>query len=341
VFLVAKTLAFLKEESRGNGLTLHLLDVETRKVRTVRSGLERFTSLASSRSGQQLVATVSTQRSSLWRMPVSAGAAVRQAERLRTSTRGSTSPRRAGDELLYLSTSEEGSGLWRSGSASASELWSPARGSVRGGVAMEPGGSRIAFPVLLNGATRLYMGNADGTGMRVLAPQLSVVGSPSWSPDRQWIATAAETGAGLRLFKIPVEGGEPVQLTQHHALDPTWSPQGAFIVYGGEQVGPNFDLAAVTANGEPHTIPRITLPRGSSRTVFLPGTDAAPQLFVRKGDLLTTEFWIIDFASGSQRQLSDFGPEYRLGDFDLSPDGREIIFDRVREESDVVMIDLG
>ena len=107
------------------------------------------------------------------------------------------------------------------------------------------------------------------------------------------------------------------------------------------QVGPSFSLAAVAVDGKPHPIPSITLPRGSTRTVFLRGSDAAARLIVMKGDLQQTEFWTVDLATGKERQLTDFGPEYQLGDFDLSADGHEIIFDRVREESDVVLIDLG
>ncbi|MEY2853035.1 MAG: hypothetical protein RL030_167, partial [Pseudomonadota bacterium] len=65
------------------------------------------------------------------------------------------------------------------------------------------------------------------------------------------------------------------------------------------------------------------------------------RLLVRKGDLQSTEFWEIDVATGKERQLTRFGTGYQLGDYSLSPDGREILFDRVREESDVVLIDLG
>jgi hypothetical protein len=44
-------------------------------------------------------------------------------------------------------------------------------------------------------------------------------------------------------------------------------------------------LAVATAEGQPYAIAMIRLPRGVGRTVFLPRTEAAPRLLVRKGDL--------------------------------------------------------
>ena len=339
-FLDPRTLAFLAEESKGAGMSIHLLDVETRKVRSIQAGLERFTSLAASDSGKRLVATMGTQRSSLWRIQVNTDKVAQQAQRLRVSTRGSTSPRRAGSALLYISSSESGSGIWRSDGESSSEIWSPARGTVVGSLAVAPDGRRIAFAVLRDGTTQLHIGNAEGTDMRPLAQQLRVHGSPAWSPDSRWIAVAADTPAGPRLYRIDAASGETSQLTQQFAVDPTWSPQGGFLVYASEQVGPIIRLAAVTAGGQPHQIAPIMLPRGSSRTAFLPGADAAAQLVVMDGDLQQTDFWTVDVTSGKKRRLTELGAEYQLGDFDLSADGKEILFDRVREESDVVVIDL-
>jgi hypothetical protein len=64
------------------------------------------------------------------------------------------------------------------------------------------------------------------------------------------------------------------------------------------------------------------------------------QLVVLRGELEHKNFWLVDLASGRERQLTSFGPDFVIGDFDVSADGREIVFDRVSEESDVVLIDL-
>ena len=59
-----------------------------------------------------------------------------------------------------------------------------------------------------------------------------------------------------------------------------------------------------------------------------------------KGDISHKEFWVLDLKTGRQRQLTNLGREFAIADFDLSADGREIIFDRARDESDIVLFDL-
>ena len=59
-----------------------------------------------------------------------------------------------------------------------------------------------------------------------------------------------------------------------------------------------------------------------------------------KGDISHKEFWVIDLKTGRERQLTNLGRKLTIGDFDVSADGREIIFDRSREESDIVLFDL-
>ena len=76
---------------------------------------------------------------------------------------------------------------------------------------------------------------------------------------------------------------------------------------------------------------------GARRLAFLSGDDA---LVFLKGDISHKEFWLVDLKTGSERQLTKLGREFAIGDFDVSADGREIVFDRSREESDIVLFNL-
>jgi Tol biopolymer transport system component len=48
---------------------------------------------------------------------------------------------------------------------------------------------------------------------------------------------------------------------------------------------------------------------------------------------------LVDLETGKERQLTNLKPGYELKSFDVSPDGRQIVFDRVRENSDIVLIE--
>jgi hypothetical protein len=70
---------------------------------------------------------------------------------------------------------------------------------------------------------------------------------------------------------------------------------------------------------------------------FLREEDA---LVIMKGDVSYKEFWVVNLKTGQERQLTSLLRESTIGDFDVSADGREIIFDRAREESDIVLFEL-
>jgi hypothetical protein len=112
-------------------------------------------------------------------------------------------------------------------------------------------------------------------------------------------------------------------------------------MYRGTESGPSFSLKAVMADGNARSVPTLILPRGA-RAAFLPagGPLTSQALIVLKGELQRKNFWLVDLTTGVDRPLTAFGPEFVIGDFDVSPDSREIVFDRLREESDVILIDL-
>jgi len=219
----------------------------------------------------------------------------------------------------------------------STQLWSGVDGRALGGPAITADGQRLAFLVQKRGTTQLYVMNADGTGARRVAGELEVRGTPAWSPDGRWLAVAANRDGEPRLFKIAVGGGAPVLLGHEYAIDPIWSPSGEFLVYSGADVGTTFSVKAVSADGVPRRLPDLTLTRGARRLAFLGGDDA---LVVMKGDLSHREFWVVDLETGRERQLTNLGREFAVGDFDVSRDGRELIFDRAHEESDIVLLDL-
>jgi Tol biopolymer transport system component len=239
--------------------------------------------------------------------------------------------------MLYLSSKGGNDGIWKLADKTAVELWSGSLGRILEGAAISPDGHRIAFTAQKSGRNRLYVMNANGTSVTELADSLNVRGAPAWPPVGEWITVAADQGKGAGLFKIPLDGGPPIHLVEEQVMNPVWSPDGRFLVYSGVEVGTTFPVKAVTADGKPHSLPELILSRGSNRFSFLPGR---PVLTVLKGEFWHKNFWFIDLVTGQQRQLTNFSREFLIGDFDVSPDGKEIVFGRVKENSNIALIDL-
>ena len=59
-----------------------------------------------------------------------------------------------------------------------------------------------------------------------------------------------------------------------------------------------------------------------------------------RGEIGHKNLWLIDLETGAERQLTNLPPDFGIRDFDISPDGREVVLERVQEHSDVVLLDL-
>ena len=337
-FVDSRTLLYLATAADGSGPWIHALNVERRVSQPINTGVDPYTSLAASADGRRIVGTVSRPTSGLWRArlddrPIEESRAVRIA----LPTAHGLSPRFGADYLLYRASTSGTEGLWRLAEGQkAAELWNGRDGRVVAAPAIAPNGRQLAFPVRRGGVTRLHIMNADGSGVRQIAGELDVRGSPAWSPDGRWIAIAANRDGQPAMFKVPVNGDAPVLLVKGFALDPVWSPSGRFLIYSGADVGTTFALNAVAADGSPYPLPDLVLSRGARRVAFLGGDDA---LVMLKGDVSYSELWVRDLRTGRERQITAFGRGFTIGDFDISPDGRELIFDRSRDESDIVLIE--
>jgi Tol biopolymer transport system component len=228
-------------------------------------------------------------------------------------------------------------GLWRFSDGKANELWKSSRGAVVGAAAISPDGKTVCFPVRQQGRSTLHCMAADGTGARAVAESLDVRGAASWSPDGKWIAIAAEEGKGARLFKVPVGGGSPVRLVDSVSSNPAWSPDGRFILYSGTPRARNAPVKAVTPDGKPFPIPQLSVDRNGDSYRFLPD---GKQLVVKQGGFRRQDFWLLDLATGARRQITRLKSGESLQRFDVSPDGKRVVFERVWENADVVLIEL-
>jgi Tol biopolymer transport system component len=337
VLLDARTLLYLVGEQDGDAARLHVLDLERRTARPIGTGVERYYSLGASADGRRVVATLADTKGTLWRLDLGGDrpAGLPQATAVALPTGRARAPRLGPGYTLYVAAKGPGQGIWKLVDRVATELWSGDDARIVGGPAIAPDGNRVAFAVEQQGATRVYLVNADGTGARVVHRTLEVRGAPTWTPDGQALATAALVDGTTRLVRLTPDGAT-TPLATGVALDPAWAPDGAFVAYSGPDIGTRVGLAAVTADGSPHPVPEVALTRGGRRLRFLRGGHTA---VILRGDMRHKDLWSVDLDTGVEQQLTALPPDFVVRDFDLSPDGRAAIVERVQEHADVVIIE--
>lgn len=339
LFLDPSTLAYLATDQEGEGPWLYALDLRRRTAPAHRltSGIERYTSVAASADAMRLVVTVAAPKSTLWRLPFSDSAHdPAPMTRLPLDSAHAAAPRLGPDYLLYVMTEGGSAGLWKFAQGTTTSIWSDGGAHVVGAPAIAPDGQHIAFVTESGGHTQLRLVRHDGKENRVLGTDFELRGSPAWAPDGKSVVCAVSQNGTPRLYNFPLRGGTPVLLVSEYSLDPSWSPDGRFLVYSGPDIGTTFPLRAAAADGRAYPMPSLVLTRGARHVAFFRGSHT---LLVLRGPVEHKDFWLLDIANGTERQLTHVASDFSIGNFDVARDGSEIVFERQQTNSDLALID--
>jgi Tol biopolymer transport system component len=175
-------------------------------------------------------------------------------------------------------------------------------------------------------------------GGSVLESAEELQGSPAWTPDGRSITSAANDHGVPHLFQVPIDGGPAAVFFRDYSLDPAWQPSGRFVVYSGPDIGTTFLVKAVTPEGVTHPLRSLTkLTRGARHLKFLSGGRGLAFL---RGRIEHKDLWLTDPDTGAERKLTNLPDDFDIRDFDISPNGREVVLERLQERSDIVLLDL-
>ena len=337
--LDTRTLLYVGRSPDGSGPSLWFVDLEQRNARPRRFtvGVEQYTSVAASRDGRHIVTTVANPTSSLWRVPLrDSGVDEREVERYVVPADRTSAPRFGGSSVFYLASSGGSDGLWRLSDGQPLPIRRGADGEIMDAPAITRDGGSVAFVALRSGERRLTVMSSDGTSPRTIAPSMRAQGSVDWSPDGRTIVTGAAddgSGQGPGLYTVPLGGGAPSRLVRGEAFDPVWSPDGGLIVYVDRMAG-SVPLLAVRPDGSRVDIPRVPVRAGGYR--FLPGG----RQLVYMPHLQSQDFWLLDLEARTTHQITRLENRGALRWFDVTADGRFLVFDRSRANANVVLIEL-
>jgi serine/threonine protein kinase/Tol biopolymer transport system component len=335
--LDARTLLYLATDVDGSGPWLYVMDVAQKRSRRLNVGLERYTSLAASADRSRLVATVADFSSELWQVSVGGeGAPGHSAERIASITGNASAPRFGPGFIAYVLSSGARRGIYKYANGTTTELWGDAALDRLGAPILTADGRRMAFTVERGGTTQLYTMDSDGHNLKAVTRSLPLRGDLAWAPDGQSVVAAVASDGEPRLARIFLDSTPPQSLVSDYSVDPVWSPDGKYFLYSGAQVATIFPLRASAPDGRPYNLPGLILTIGARRVAF--ARESGSLVFLR-GGIDRKNFWQLNPRTGIERQLTELPANFVIGDFDVSPDGSEIVFDRVQENSSVVLIE--
>ena len=195
-------------------------------------------------------------------------------------------------------------------------------------------GKSIAFLSERGGHRQIWIMDIDGKNRRQLTTG-GAKGVPRWSPDGKWIVyTSFEKNPTI--WKIPVKGGEPTQVTKTTAMHPDISPDGRLIAcYYWDDKDARSKLAVIPFDGgEPSKL--FDVPAGQSEIGVRWEPDGNALIYITIADESPKVF----------RQKLSGGPAERLGANkrgfviypDWSKDGKQFFYVHGIATCDAVMI---
>ena len=171
---------------------------------------------------------------------------------------------------------------------------------------VSPDNRYIVFVSNRAGQLNIWRMDADGSNFKQLTNG-SMEYAPYCSPDNRWVVYHARTtGKFATLWKVPIDGGDPVELTDKPATFPVVSPDGKMIAcnYGVDQGDLNRWRIAIIpfAGGQP--LKTLDVPTYPMRQIqWSPDGRALTYLDVREG---VSNIWSSPLDGSPPHQLTDF-----------------------------------
>jgi Tol biopolymer transport system component len=170
------------------------------------------------------------------------------------STKSDDHPRYSSDgtKIAFVSLRSGTHEIW----SSASDASNPVRVTSMGGPIVvgpqwSPDGRRIAF-FATTGVAGKYVayvtGAEGGRASRLTRAETHLEALPVWSRDGRWIYLTSGRSGSLQIWKMPLQGGDAIQVTRGGGAEPSESPDGRTIYYTKvPEIGPG--LWSVPADG--------------------------------------------------------------------------------------------
>ncbi|MCA1625311.1 MAG: DPP IV N-terminal domain-containing protein [Acidobacteria bacterium] len=278
-----------------------------------------------------LAVVQSETRASIWVAPVG------DASRARPVTSGSgkadmVSAWTPDGRIVYHSNASGTDDIWITGADGGSPKQLTSNARINQSPAVSPDGRYIVFNSDRTGVPHLWQMNLDGSDQRQLTNGASGEQNAQFSPDGRWLVYRTAFGKQT-IWKMPAEGGEPVQLTDKLSRVPTVSPDGKLVAYFYRDENAPWRVAiAPLEGGAP--LRTFDIEGVSLDLNWTPDGRALAYTDSRSG---VSNIFAQPLDGGKPVQLTDFKAD-RIFSFAYSRDGKQLALSRGTVNNDVVLI---
>jgi TolB protein len=157
---------------------------------------------------------------------------------------------------------------------------------------------------------------------------------PQVTPDGQWVIYRSFKGGNPNLFRISINGGKPVALTNRIVGPPVVSPDGKFIVCSYREVALSVPKLAVISidGGEPTKT--FELPPESD--TYRWSSDGRALTYVRTVGG-ASNFWRQPLDGGPAQQMTHFNSD-QIFTADWSREGKWLVYSKGKHVSDAILL---
>lgn len=161
---------------------------------------------------------------------------------------------------------------------------------------------------------------------------------PQSSPDGRWVVFHSLGSGAFSVWKVSIDGGEPVRVTDRFTLGPTVSPDGSLIAcfYREDQPNAPFKIGIMPFAGGDF-VKVLDIPRSINGPAGLRWTPDGRALSFIDTINGVSNIWSLPLDGGKPVQVTDFKTD-QIFWFDFSRDGRQLALSRGTQTSDVVLI---
>jgi Tol biopolymer transport system component/DNA-binding winged helix-turn-helix (wHTH) protein len=234
--------------------------------------------------------------------------------------------------IVYSSRTSDGRDIWIIDADGKNQKQLTLNRRINNQPAVSPDGRHIFFLSDRTGVPHIWRMDLDG-GNQSQSTNGAGEQSPSCSPDGRWVLYMTVFGEPS-IWKVPADGGQPVQLSDKLLRYPSVSPDGqqvACLFSENDNAPPRLAIVPFEG-GQP--LKTFDVGANYSKLYWMPDGRAITYVDTRNG---VSNVVVQSLDGGAPKPLTDFKSDIIFA-WELSRDGKQLVLSRGIETRDVIII---